>query len=365
MPNKPAYRRGRHPGRSFLPYPDSMPGPTGELALIQDLRRRFRHPSSRAIALGIGDDAAVLSPKPNHQIVITTDLLVEGRHFRRDTHTARSAGHRCLARGLSDLAAMGATPVAAFLSLALPRFTTATPAGRRWLAGFLDGLHALARRTQTPLAGGDTGESPTDHLLADIVLLGSVPSGQALTRSGAHPGDQLWVSGALGGAAAHLNTMLARATTHPRPSTTPGPQTHPEPRLALGQALLRRNRRTPTGSPATITACMDLSDGLSSDLRRLCEESRLHAEVDSRLLPIHPLATREPDALTLALSGGEDYELLFAASPSARLPRSLAGVPLTRIGTLLAPRRASPLVTLLDAHGHPSPLEPAGWEHLR
>ncbi len=344
-----------------IPYPSAMPGPVGELALIQDLRRRFRRPSSPAVVLGIGDDAALLAPPAGSEIVVTTDLLLEGRHFRRDTHTARSAGHRCLARGLSDLAAMGATPLAAFLSLALPRATAAAPAGRRWLNGFLEGLHALAVRTHTPIAGGDTGESPTDHLLADIVLLGSVPAGHALTRAGAHPGDHLWVSGSLGGAAAHLRSLFARASRTARPSSRPGPQTHPEPRLALGEALRRRNQRT----PGSITACMDLSDGLSSDVRRLCEESRLRAQLDSTLLPIHPLAAREPDALRLALSGGEDYELLFATSPSAHLPRTLAGVPLTRIGTLLPPRRNAPLVTLLDAQGHPSPLEPAGWEHLR
>ncbi len=334
--------------------------PTGELALIRDLRRRFRSPSNAAVALGIGDDCALLSPPPNHQIAVTTDLLVEGRHFRRDTHTARSAGHRCLARGLSDLAAMGATPLAAFLSLALPA-SVITPAGRRWLNGFLAGLHALARRTRTPIAGGDTSESPSGLLHADIVLLGAVPAGQALTRAGAQPGDHLWVSGALGGSAAHLRQILARAHTNPRPSPQRGPQTHPEPRLKLGLALLRRNLR----APKTITACLDLSDGLSSDLRRICEESHLRAQIDAANIPIHPLAARQPDPLTLALSGGEDYELLFAASPSARLPRTLAGVPLTRIGTLLPPRRRSPLVTLRDADAHTAPLAPAGFEHLR
>src|SRR5579875_1019031 len=192
--------------------PRSVPSRTvsGELALIEAIRRRAGSGSGR-VRLSIGDDCAVLRPSAGHDIVVTTDFSLENRHFRRDWHPPQSVGHRCLTRGLSDLAAMGAAPVAIFLSLALPaRPPTA------WVEGFLDGLLALATRYKVPLAGGDTAESAMSAagdpglIAADIVAVGEVRRKEALLRSGAKPGDSIYVTGALGGAAAEL-TFLSDA----------------------------------------------------------------------------------------------------------------------------------------------------------
>ena len=330
----------------------------GELAFIAGLRHRFRLPRGPQVALGIGDDCALLRTKPGWEIAVTTDLFLEGRHFRRDTHSAQSSGHRCIARGLSDLAAMGAAPVAAFLSLALPRSFSTSRANQRWLNHFLEGLHALAREHRVPIAGGDTGEAPGEHLLADIVLVGQVEAGKALRRNGARPGDALWVSGELGGSAAQLERLLARANRTQTPSNQPGPQTFPSPRLALGRALARRG---------LASACLDISDGLSTDLAHLCAESGVTARVAAPSLPPHPLTSKlQPaHALHLALHGGEDYELLFTTRSAARLPAKLAGVSLTRIGTIGRKQRNRPQMTLLGADGTEAELHAGGWEHLR
>lgn len=332
--------------------PQSAPA-AGELALIARIREavKGRH---KHLRLGIGDDCAILAPPPGHEILVTTDFSLEGRHFRRDWHPARSIGHRTLARGLSDLAAMGATPLAAFLSLALPRSANKPI----WINHFLDGLLTLAAAAKTPLAGGDTSESPSDHILADIVLLGSAPAGRALRRSTARPGDRLYVTGSLGGAA----TELASLIRHPRryrnaTAAEEHPHLYPQPRLAVGQALVRRN---------LATACIDISDGLSTDLTHLCSESHVAAEIDAAALPLHPLtrALPPPQALHNALHGGEDYELLFSARPGVRVPRSIGGTPITPIGVLRNPRKAVPQVTLVQADGERIPLTPQGWQHL-
>src|SRR5271154_2566422 len=163
-----------------------LPNPLGELGLIEQIRRNFTT-SNKAIPLGIGDDCAILRPPPGCEVLVTTDFTLEGRHFRRDSHPPESVGHRCLARGLSDLAAMGATPLAAFLSLALPGAMLAESAGRDWLERFFSGLRALGEMHRVPLAGGDTAESPGGKrglILADIVLIGAAPKGEALRRAG-------------------------------------------------------------------------------------------------------------------------------------------------------------------------------------
>jgi thiamine-monophosphate kinase len=326
----------------------------GELALIAQIRAastsRHRH-----LRLGIGDDCAILAPPPGHELLVTTDFSLEGRHFRRDWHPAASIGHRALARGLSDIAAMGGTPLAAFLSLALPRSASKL----LWINHFLDGLLTLATAAKTPLAGGDTSESPSDNILADIVLLGSALAGRALRRSTARPGDILYVTGTLGGAA----TELAALAQNPRRyrNTSPAddhPHLYPQPRLTVGQILLRRH---------LATACIDLSDGLSTDLAHLCTESRVSAEVHAAALPLHPL-TRSlsvQQALHNALHGGEDYELLFTARPETRIPRSIAGAPITPIGALRNTRKSAPQVTLVEASGDRIPLASQGWQHLQ
>jgi thiamine-monophosphate kinase len=333
----------------------------GELALIRHIRSRAASPAG-ALRLGIGDDCALLRPRPGQELAITTDLTICGRHFRLDWHTPEAVGHRAIARGLSDLAAMGARPVAAFLSLGLPR-ELANPKGSwtsSWAARFLDGLLTLAAAHKTPLAGGDLSETPIP--LADIVLVGSVPAGKALLRSTARPGHLLYVTGSLGGGAAALPHFdrLARqrkpSSTGLNPARIPADlrpllarHLDPQPRIAQGLLLQRR---------ALASAAIDLSDGLSTDLTHLCEESRVAAEIDQSLLPVHPGAS-----IPHALHGGDDYELLFTAPPSARIPSKIAGVPVTRIGRIRPARAGRPAITLLTPQG-PKPLKPQGWEHF-
>lgn len=346
--------------------PRSIPAPqttvrkkrgSGELNLIEGIRRRAQAGTRNpALRLGIGDDCAILRPPSGHDIVVTTDMSLEGKHFRRDWHTAEQVGYRTLARGLSDLAAMGAKPLAAFLSLALPRLVD-----HRWVNSFLDGLFMLAGQQSVPLAGGDTAESPSEHAFADIVLLGSVPSGKALRRSGARPGDFIYCTGALGGAAAGLAGLAANRPKR-RGVVSAGkrekhPHLYPQPRLAVGQALVRRGGAT---------ACIDVSDGLSTDLMHLCEESGVAAEIDREALPIHALAAAlgADGALDSALNGGEDYELLFTAPAHAKMPSAITGVPVTRIGKIVRTSRGRPQMSLIQ-QGKSRVLQPRGWEHLR
>jgi thiamine-monophosphate kinase len=317
-----------------------MPALT-EKDLIAGIRSRAGRSHSKSIlTFGIGDDCAVLKPRSGQDMVVTTDLSLEKVHFRRDWHSPESVGHRCLARGLSDLAAMGAKPESAFLSIALPKGLTGS-----WMDRFCDGFFALAEKNQVPLAGGDTSSSPNGLVIADIVLIGSVPRGKALLRSGAHPGDVIYVTGALGGSAAEL---LSLARRH-KPQQTRHPHLYPEPRLAAGRALTRRR---------LATAAIDVSDGLSTDLAHICEESSLAAEVDAAALPVEAGATLEQ-----ALHGGEDYELLFTASPGTAMPKSLGGVAIHAIGRMKK-RGKAPRVTLLR-DGERLPLTAGGWEHFR
>ena len=330
----------------------------GEQALLRHIRSRAAQSSLGTLRLGIGDDCALLRPRRGEELAVTTDLSIAGRHFRLDWHSPESIGHRVLARGLSDLAAMGARPVAAFLSLGLPRELTVA-AGRKpaWVQRFLDGLLALAAAHKTPLAGGDLSESPIP--IADIVLIGAVPQRKALLRSTARPGHLLYVTGALGGAAATLARLQELAETKPARQHPPripkkleallAPHLYPQPRIAQGLWLVRHR---------VASAAIDLSDGLSTDLAHLCEESGAAAEIQAAALPIHPAAT-----LAQALNGGEDYELLFTAPPTARIPRKIAGIPVTPIGRILKSRPGRPAVTLLTPQG-PQPLKPQGWQHF-
>ncbi len=347
-----------------LPKQRTIPGrgAGGELGIIRTIASRAagaKRSGRGELRLGIGDDCAILRPRHGEEIVVTTDFSLEGRHFRRSWHSAQSIGHRALARGLSDLAAMGARPVAAFLSLALPRALARDTA---WLAAFLDGLLASAERASVPLAGGDTGEAPGNELLLDIVLLGAVPQGQALRRDGARVGDRIFVTGALGGAAAQLETLTrgAKRNTAVLAGRPAGPQPHffPEPRLGAGQKLLRDR---------TATSAIDLSDGLSTDLHHLCEASGVAAEIHAAKLPMHSLLSEKapPEAMQMALHGGEDYELLFTVPPGKGLRRTLKDVPVTEIGTIVERRQGRPRVVLVESNGKRLPLPAAGWEHLR
>ncbi len=323
----------------------------GELALIKAIRQQAsRTPQPASLRQGIGDDCAILRPKPGHEICVTTDFTLEGVHFRRDWHPPASVGHRCLVRGLSDLAAMCARPVAVFLSIALPERLPS-----RWLDGFLSGFLTLAARYRVPLAGGDTAASVSGTIAADIVAIGEVPSGTALLRSGARPGDAIYVTGSLGGAAAELR-QLSRSPRRFSRATQPSPghpHLYPEPRLAVGRRLVR-----------FANAAIDLSDGISTDLTHLCEESGVAALLEEALLPIHPLAGENPDALQLVLNGGEDYELLFTAGPASRIPKSVAGVPIHRIGTIRRRHAAHPPILLKTNDNRRLPIAAAGWQHF-
>jgi thiamine-monophosphate kinase len=323
---------------------------SGELDLLRQIRARADRPAGVALRLGIGDDCALLRPRRGEELAVTTDLSIAGRHFRLDWHPAQAIGHRALARGLSDLAAMGARPIAAFLSLGLPRELT-TSTGRRpaWVDSFLEGLMQLAAVHKTPLAGGDLSESPIP--IADIVLIGAVPRGKALLRSTARPGHLLYVTGALGGAAAALEKLaeFQRSRIPKKLEAEIAPHLYPQPRIAQGQWLVRHS---------AASAAIDISDGLSTDLAHICKESHVGAEVDAALLPIHPAAT-----LAQALNGGEDYEILFTAPANARIPKKIAGVSVTRIGRMVPFRRNRLAVTLLT-DGGPQPLNPKGWQHF-
>ncbi len=319
-----------------------------EKALIAQIRRLAKS-NNPAVLTGIGDDCAVLRLAPEgkgDESLVTTDFSLEGIHFRREWHSPESIGHRCLTRGLSDIAAMGGKPVAAFLSLALPRDLTAA-----WVTRFTHGLISLAKRYGVTLAGGDIAESP-DGILADIIVVGTVPKGKALLRSGARAGDRIYVSGELGGSAAAIRQMLEEPKRKLNPRAYPR-HFFPEPRIELGQVLREKG---------LASAMIDTSDGLSTDLAHICEESGVGAELQAEAIPRASVGKppREVD-LDLALHGGEDYELLFTAPRSKRVPSQIAGVPITQIGHVTRFRK----MILMNQCGMGHELKPGGWEHFR
>jgi len=311
--------------------------PSKELELIQRIRKAATR-GRRKPGTGIGDDCAVLPIPRGHELLVTTDFSLEGVHFRRDCHPADSVGHRCLARGLSDIAAMGGTPHSAFLSLALP-----ADLPQQWVDDFLRGFLKLAKRYNVQLAGGDTAQSP-NGVLADIIVVGTVPTGKAVLRSGAHPGDILYVSGTLGSSVATLQKLRSGKKLWTSQHTR---HFYPDPRIALG-CYLREKKLA--------SAMIDTSDGLSTDLRHLCDESGVGAILETAALP----AVAGPDALQYALHGGEDYELLFTTPPNRRIPRTIAGVPITRIGEITRARQ----IKLQTPDRNTQPLQPGGWQHF-
>jgi thiamine-monophosphate kinase len=335
--------------------------PLPEKALIEQIRRmaglgRRRHPdigvratcaltTHASIVTGIGDDCAVLRLRAGDEFLVTTDFSLEGIHFRRGWHPPESVGHRCLARGLSDIAAMGGEPVAAFLSLALPRDLP-----QAWVRRFLRGLMGLAKKYGVMLAGGDTAQSP-DGILADIIVVGSVPKGRSVLRSGARPGDRIFVSGALGGSAAAVLRMQAT-------SNKVGPKEYarhfyPAPQVEIGRMLRRKN---------LASAMIDTSDGLSTDLAHLCEESGVGAELNAAAIPRARVGKPAHAVdLDLAVHGGEDYELLFTVVPGKRVPAQIGGVVLSEIGIITRSRK----ILLTNDKGVPHKLKPLGWEHFK
>jgi len=351
-----------------------------EFDLIDKLRRRVEqaHSSASSFTLpasslirGIGDDAAVIRTEIGKNTVVTTDLLVEEIDFRRDTTRPDLLGHKALAVSLSDIAAMGACPRWALVSIGLSK--------KIWSSGFVEGFYEgffrLADHFDVTLIGGDVS-STLERIFIDSIVIGESVKGGAVFRSGAQPGDQIFVTGYLGDAAAGLRLIERGArlqqTTRQlddysmsRPSSERSidhlllRHLQPEPRVGWGLLL---------GDKQLATAMIDISDGLSSDLNHLCSESKVGALVDASRIPIDHFVTelcgrRALDPLMLALHGGEDFELLFTvkAENVAKLPRRVDGVPVTRIGEIT---EATSGIRIAEGSKIWN-LEPGGWEHFK
>jgi thiamine-monophosphate kinase len=329
--------------------------PRSEFEFIDSLRRRF--------GAAIGDDAAVFHTAAGKETVITADLLIEEIDFRRTTAPALLLGHKALAVSLSDIAAMGARPRWSLISIGVPEDVWETGA---FVDQFYDGLAALADRYDVKLIGGDTSRTP-EKIAIDSIVIGECNIGQAVKRKGAQPGDEIFVTGSLGGAAAGLRLIergahLAEQNLADEDSQKIDHvllrQLRPEPRVGWGIVL---------GEERLATSMIDISDGLSSDLNHLCAASSTGALIESSLLPIdHQVVElcgrRALDPLQLALHGGEDFELLFTVRPEhvARLPRRVDGVELTRIGEV---KREVDGVKISEG-SRVWELNPGGWKHF-
>ena len=328
----------------------------GEFGFIDRLRGLHAGATGDGLVASIGDDAAILDAPPGRQIVVTTDMLIENVHFRRDWSDPYSIGWKAAAVNLSDVAAMGADPTFAFVSLALPPDETVEGLDR-----LMDGFSDCLTRYGARLAGGDTNAAPTD-LTVSVTLLGSVPSGQALTRAGARVGDVLLVTGALGHSAAGLALLVAHGQ--------PGAAQRSE---ALVSAHRRPQPRVPAGLAAAQTrkihACMDVSDGLFGDVPKLCAASGVGARLETALLPVSDELRRvceslRTDPLRMALQGGEDYELLLAVAPAdvdaVRAAVEATGVSLTAIGEIIKTG-----LRVIAPNGRDDFTPPSGgWDHF-
>jgi thiamine-monophosphate kinase len=314
-----------------------------EFALIH---KHFTRPVTNA-TLGVGDDSALVRITQGCELAISTDSLVAGTHFYPDTDPER-LGHKALAVNLSDLAAMGATPRFVTLAITLPAVDEA------WLAAFTRGFFALADQHKVELIGGDTTKGP---LSMTLTVLGEVPAGRALRRDGAQVGDDIWVSGELGGAALGLAQVQGLAQRDNEGSQSALERLYqPQPRVGLGVCLR-----------GVANSAIDVSDGLLADLMHICERSTLAAEINWQDVPrAQALAAFSEDRqLAFALSGGEDYELCFTASPSQRAVLSAlavgCGIALARIGQTQA---GAPGVQVFDQHGQAIKLPAAGFDHF-
>jgi thiamine-monophosphate kinase len=326
-----------------------------EDALVQRIVKALTFPDSRPLALGPGDDAALLAPRAGYQTILTSDWFLAGTHFLPGKHPADSVGWKCLARAISDVAAMGGQPKCFLLNLALPGDAKAKSWSPRWLDKFLGGLRRASRRFECVLAGGDTTQR--DQILINITVIGEVRANRAVLRSGAKPGELIYVSGKLGGAELGLQLLLKGRSA--RGGKNPFIQKHlyPPPRIALAQWLADRK---------LATSMMDLSDGLSTDLPRLCSASRVGAKIFEGKIPTVTLPREKNrhnvDVRSLALNGGDDYELLFTVRPSLarRLP-AFKGIPLTCIGEITRQRH----LVLVGLAGRSKTLAAGGWDPFR
>ncbi|MFC6311012.1 thiamine-phosphate kinase [Paraburkholderia dipogonis] len=315
-------------------------------------RRAARPSDATAGSLGIGDDCALLAPRAGEMLAISTDMLVEGRHFFADVDP-EALGHKALAVNLSDLAAMGAQPQAFTLAFSLPK------AEEAWLAAFSEGLFALAERHDCELIGGDTTGGPLNLC---ITVFGSVPPQVALRRDAAQPGDDIWISGTLGDARAGLGVQRGEWTADASDTATfRRALERPEPQVALGLALR-----------GIAHAALDLSDGLAGDLLHILERSHLRATVDVDAVPRSAALCRLAPEIQrrCTLAGGDDYELCFTAPSAARAEVEKAGrevgIQLTRIGTISALETAAdrPAIGWRDAAGAPLSLTLQGFDHF-
>ncbi len=311
------------------------------IRLIRDLARQLGSGPAR---VGIGDDAAVLGPpSTGFELLATTDQVVEGTHFIAGQHPPRALGRKTLARGLSDIAAMGGRPLWFLLSLVLPRRTNSNGRfGDAWIKQYLSGLLLSTKTfglTDFPLAGGDLARGEMFH--AHVAVIGEAPAGAALLRSGARPADRLYVSGSLGGSALGLERLLRGDASLDDPAVLR--HLEPTPRLELG-AFLRE---------LGASAAMDISDGLSTDLARLAEASGVAARLDAAAIPRFDGASLEQ-----ALHGGEEYELLFAVPPSIRVPSEFQGLAIHPVGDC-----AEGAGVFLRRDGQAEPLPAEGYQH--
>jgi thiamine-monophosphate kinase len=321
-----------------------------ELELIDRIRRKLPCTAGGELRMGIGDDAAVWRPPGQSEWVLTTDGFLENVHFLASAHPPEVVGYKALARATSDVAAMGASPRLFLLTLALP-----THRAGDWLDRMLTGMARLARKHRMRLAGGDTLRNATVAL--SLTVFGAVARGRAVLRQGARPGDAIYVSGTLGAAQLGLELVLRGLYHERRWRSLLAPHFYPPLRVRLGEVLARRR---------LVSAMIDLSDGLSTDLGHLCRASGAGARIELSRLP----AVRVPAALArhgfaaqpLALNGGEDYELLFTvpARLAEKMPATLGGVRLTRIGEITRGKNM-----VLETPAGEQPLEPGGWDHFR
>jgi thiamine-monophosphate kinase len=325
-----------------------------ERQLVEKITRALlpaRAASSR-LKLGIGDDAALVSAGGHVEWVLSCDTFLEDVHFRMQTHPPDSVGFKALTRATSDLAAMGATPRYFLLTLALPTARTGA-----WLDAFLNGVARASRELGITVIGGDTSRSRT--VFVSITVLGEIAPGRELTRSGAHPGDIIYVSGKLGRAQLGLELVLRGHARNRQLRALTQPHLYPKIRIELGSWLAKQR---------VATSAMDLSDGLSTDLARLCTASQVGAKIYTSKVPsaavpaaaARKLGNRKSDPLDRALHGGEDYELLFTVSPrqASKLGRAPGAAALTAIGEIT--RNREPILVAND--GREEPLKSQGWD---
>ncbi len=304
----------------------------------------------QGLRLGIGDDAALARVPSGREIVMTTDLSIEGVHFSTRLYTPETIGYRAIARSLSDIAAMGAVPKYALVALALSK-----RASRRWVESLYEGMWRLARRYRVGILGGDTARYSGKTLL-DVAVIGEVARGKALLRSGAKPGDRLFVAGTLGLSAWGLELLKARARKGMAHEALRA-HLYPEPQCGLGRYLAKEG---------LASAAIDVSDGLSTDLHRLCEASGVGARLWESRIP-RPQASAngrlQARLLQFALHGGEDYRLLFTSSAAKvrRIPSSFQGIRIHQIGEVFAPRK----IVLMHEDGAEQLIIPQGYDHFR